>query len=798
MKQNSLQRQIKVLELDKILNMLSQYAAISDTAILCNAIKPKFRLDDAKEQLVNTSDAYSLIARFGAPSFGGASNVDNALARASAGSVLNLPEFLKIAATLRVIRGITDWREHFCSNVITSLNGYFEVLQPNKYFEEKIYSIVASEEELNDNASVKLADIRRKIRSSSASIREKLDKMVKSQTYSKFLQESIVTQRDGRYVVPVKAEYRSEVPGLIHDTSGSGATLFVEPMAIVEVNNELRVLRNKEREEIERILKELSEEAATFAESIVESYKAAVALEVIFCKAKFGFDLRATVPELNDKGIIDLKNARHPLLGASAVPIDVNLGLDFDTLVITGPNTGGKTVTLKTVGLLTLMALCGMMIPADDGSKINVYSKIFADIGDEQSIEQSLSTFSSHIKNIVEILEKANDNSLVLLDELGAGTDPVEGAALAKAIIMRLKAYGTKSIVTTHYPELKSFALDTNGVENACCEFDVETLKPTYKLLIGVPGRSNAFAISQKLGIEESIIATAKEMVSEENKRFEELVSALEEAKQSARKDSEEIRKTRIELDKAKAENIKLQEAAKQERERLMEKTRQESENILESARLKSNELLNQLEDIKKQITSENASSLVAKAREAARASIKHIEGSTSFSKDTKEKYVLPRKLIVGDTVILQDINKKAEVVTLPDKNGKLTVIAGIMKMQTDISNIRLQEGSVTVNNRKPAKHKAVSGILSRAERNVITEIDLRGMACDEAIIELERFIDNAIMGGMETVHIIHGKGTGVLRKGVQTALKQNKNVKSFRLGVFGEGESGVTIATLK
>ncbi len=798
MKLSSLQRQIKVLELDKILDMLSQYASISDTALLCNAIKPTFNFEKAQEQLNYTSDAYSLIARFGSPSFGGASNLNNALARAAAGSVLTLPEFLKIGSTLRVIRGVSEWREHFCSNTITSLNGYFDSIIPNKYFEEKIYSVIDSEEELNDNASPRLAEIRRKIRASSSSIREKLDKMVKSQSYAKFLQESIVTQRDGRYVVPVKAEYRNEVPGLIHDTSGSGATLFIEPMAIVEVNNELRVLRNREREEIERILKELSEEIASFSETILASYDATVALEVIFCKAKFGFDMRATIPELNNKGIVNLKNARHPLLFKTAVPINVNLGIDFDTLVITGPNTGGKTVTLKTVGLLTLMALCGMMIPADDGSQINVYSKIFADIGDEQSIEQSLSTFSSHIKNIVEILDKADNNSLVLLDELGAGTDPVEGAALAKAVIMRLKAYGTNSIITTHYPELKSFALDTKGVENACCEFDVETLKPTYKLLIGVPGRSNAFAISQKLGIDQSIIAAAKEMVSEENKRFEELVSALEEAKQRAQRDSEEIRKTRLELDKAKAENHKLQETAKLERETLMEKTRQEAENILENARSKSNELLNKLEDIKKQITSDNASKLLSEAKEAARAAIRKIESGVSFSNNTKEKYVLPRNLLVGDTVILQDINKKAEVVTLPDKNGKLTVIAGIMKLQTDLSNIRLQEGSVTVNNRKPAKHKAVAGVLSRAERVVSTEIDLRGMACDEAIIELERFIDNAVMGGMETVHIIHGKGTGVLRKGVQDALRHNKNVKSFRLGVFGEGESGVTIATLK
>ena len=793
-----LEKQITTLELDKILKILSGYSAIPDAVENCCNIKPYFEIEEVERLLTQTGDAYMLIARFGAPSFGGASNCNNALARAEMGGVLTPAELLKIAQLLHVIRTVKDWKERFSSNIITSLDGLFGGLMQNKYFEEKIFTSIDSEEEINDNASAKLSDIRRKIRSSSASVREKLEKIIKSQSSSKFLQDAIVTQRDGRYVVPVKSEHRGEVPGLIHDTSSTGATLFIEPMAVVEINNEIRVLKNKEKEEIERILTELSGEAAEFSENIRISYEALVELDVIFSKAKYAFDIKGIIPSVNVEGVCDLKNARHPLLDKSkVVPISVELGIDFDTLIITGPNTGGKTVTIKTLGLLTLMAMCGLMIPADEGSQICVFSGIFSDIGDEQSIEQSLSTFSSHMKRIVEILQQADERSLVLLDELGAGTDPVEGAALAKAIISELINKGTKSVTTTHYAELKSFAIDSFRVENACCEFDVSTLKPTYKLMIGVPGRSNAFAISQKLGISEDIIENAKTMVSEDNLKFEAVVSSLEEARRIAEQEREEAGRIRSELQRQKDYNSRMQEKFRKEREDIIEKAHTESNRIIEYARNESNLLLNQLEEMKKKLNAENSRETIASARDAARKAIKNLESKSGYTENLDEDYTLPRELQIGDTVYVKELGNKATVSAIGIKGGKVEVTAGLMKLRVSIDSLRLVDEHKSNEKRKPAKRN-VTGIKSRAERQVESELDLRGMASDEAVMEVERFIDNALLSGIETVRIIHGKGTGVLRKAVHDELKRNKSVRTYRLGVFGEGESGVTIAELK
>lgn len=798
MNETTVLRQAGILELDKVLKELSEYASFEDSAARIQGLKPSFEMSRVLEDLAFTDAAYQLMARFGAPSFGGAGNVNNALSRAEVGGVLTFADFLNIANLLHVIRSVKEWYEHFAGSTENRLQDLFEALVPNRYFEDKVFSVFDSEETMNDNASKTLSDIRRKIRSSASSIREKLDKMIRSQHNQKFLQGAIVTQRDGRFVVPVKAEYRQEVPGLIHDTSGSGATLFIEPMAILEVNNELRVLRNCEADEIERILTEMSREAADFADNIRLSFDAVVLLDLYFCKAKYAFDLKAVVPKVNDRGRCLLKNARHPLLKNRAVPITVMLGKSFDTLIITGPNTGGKTVTLKTVGLLTLMALCGLMIPADDGSEINVYSGIFADIGDEQSIEQSLSTFSSHMTNIVSILKKPLRNSLVLLDELGAGTDPVEGAALARSIIEELHKKGAYVITTTHYAELKSYALDTDRVENACCEFDVVSLRPTYRLLIGVPGRSNAFAISEKLGISKEIIENAASMVSEEDKRFERVVASLQEATQTAEKERDEATRLRSELDRQK-EYLKVQqEKIKAEREAVLNKAHETAADILERARNDSAVLLNQLEDMKKKLTGANAKETVMKAREAAKRSLNSLEKSAHFVDGVEENYELPRELMIGDTVELVDIKKRASVVTLPDKSGNLEVMAGIIKLRTNLKNLRLIEESVQLNGQSKPKQRKVSGLKSRAERTVESELDLRGMASDEALLELERFIDNALLSGIETVRIIHGKGTGVLRKAVAASLKHNKSVRTFRLGVFGEGEDGVTIAELK
>ncbi len=532
------------LELDKVLELLAKEAPCSDCAEMAREIKPSINVEEVRLLLQETSDAHMLIARFGGPSFGGLHPVENALARAAAGGQLNMCELLSIAENLRVIRGLTEWRSH-SAGVETVLDSRFSALFPNKYLESRITSIIINEEEMADNASPALHDIRRKIRAASSRVREQLDKLVRGPA-QKYLQDAIVTIRSDRFVVPVKAEHRGDVPGLVHDTSASGATVFVEPMSVVETNNDLKVLHAKERTEMDRILMELSAEAGSFSESIRQSYHLAMELALIFTKAHLAYQMKATLPLVSGDGITELKQARHPLIDRQkVVPIDIRLGGEFDTLVITGPNTGGKTVSLKTLGLLTLMAMCGLMIPAGDRSRVSVYDHVLADIGDEQSIEQSLSTFSAHMTNIIHIMDDADDRSLILLDELGAGTDPIEGAALATSILEQLRMRGCHIAATTHYAELKAYALKTDGVENACCEFDVATLRPTYRLLIGVPGRSNAFAISERLGMPHEVVDRARDMVSGESTQFEEVVTRLEQSRQAMEQREQEVCPTR-------------------------------------------------------------------------------------------------------------------------------------------------------------------------------------------------------------------------------------------------------------
>ena len=558
------------LELDKILEKLAEQTSFEDAAELARSIEPSSGLFEVNELLKETYDAHALSGRFGAPSFGNLHNITNALRRAQAGAVLTTLELLRAAALLRVIRSVTEWRDKSAS-IETCLDMRFNALSPNKFLENKITSSILSEEEIADNASPELASIRRKITAASSRIREKLDKLIRSSTMQKYLQDSIVTIRSGRFVIPVKAEFRSAVPGLVHDTSSSGATVFIEPMSVVEANNDIRLLRSKEQTEIDRILAELSSELGAYADSISQSYRILTELNVIFAKARLAYKMKATLPKMNDSGRIILKNARHPLIDPEkVVPTNIELGVSFDTLVVTGPNTGGKTVSLKTMGLLSLMAMCGLMVPASDNSELSVFDNVLADIGDEQSIEQSLSTFSAHITNIKRILDTADEKSLVLIDELGAGTDPVEGAALAAAILEKLRSQGARIASTTHYAELKSFALDTPGVENACCEFDVATLRPTYKLLIGMPGRSNAFAISERLGISTDVVDRAKELVSMENSRFESVVQKLEES--------------RSDLDRRIAEADELKAKAQEELEQTRlaaEESRKKSEKEL-------------------------------------------------------------------------------------------------------------------------------------------------------------------------------------------------------------------------
>lgn len=779
----------KALELDKILEMVAAEASSEDGAQLARELSPVHTAAEAKWLLEETDAAFVAMAKFGAPSFYGMKNVTNPLRRAQAGGGLGLRELLDIGATLRTIRGLTQWWGK-SESVRTALTGRFEVLSPNKYLEEKIFTCIVSEEEVADSASPALAAIRRKIRAASQRVRDQLDKLIRSPGHQKHLQESLVTQRGGRYVVPVKAEFRGEVPGLVHDTSASGATVFIEPMSVVELNNEIRVLRSDEQEEISRILLELSGEAGSFADSIIESYHYAVELDLIFAKAQVAYKMKAVVPQVGEDGKIVLHSARHPLIAKEkVVPTDITLGVGFDTLIITGPNTGGKTVALKTIGLLTLMAMCGLMIPAGEGSCVSVFRHILADIGDEQSIEQSLSTFSSHMVNIIQIFQVVDNSSLILLDELGAGTDPVEGAALAEAIIEKLRSRGARLACTTHYAELKAYAIQTPGVENGCCEFDVATLRPTYRLLIGVPGKSNAFAISQRLGMDEAIVDRARELVSTESNAFEQVVGRLEEDR---RKMEEELQSLRASAERAKQseqEAQRLKEEAEAQFQKEVERARQEAAQIVQKTRRQADALLNELEDLRRQKNKQ----LSAEQKARLRSGLKEMESASDpVHQRRDDNYTLPRPLQVGDDVLIYDIDKDATVLEEP-KDGFVLVQAGIIKTRVPLSNIRLLSKRQL---KKKNPGRTVTKSVSTPEAS--SSLDLRGQTVEEALMEVDSFLDRASRMHLSQVTIIHGKGTGALRAAVQQHLRRCAQVKSFRLGTYGEGESGVTIAELK
>ena len=791
----NIERYSKTLELDKILQSLSNEATVYDAKEKALKILPDTDYKEVGFLLSQTDAAYKFSAMYQAPNFAGAKNVISVLNRADAGAVLSIRDLLDTAETLRVIRTVKNWRENCTGLQNTPLEELFDSLIPNKFLEDKINFAIKNEEELNDNASPALYDIRRKISAKSSKIRDLLDKIVKGPT-AKYLQDNIITQRDGRFVVPLKSEHKGQITGIVHDTSATGSTLFVEPMQVVETNNEIRVLKIKEKEEIDRILAELSADAGGFVGGITASFKALVELDLIFAKSKLAYKMRAAMPKINQNGYTYLKNARHPLISnKTVVPITVELGKDYSTLVITGPNTGGKTVTIKTIGLLTLMTMCGLMIPVDDGSQIAVYSKIFADIGDEQSIEQSLSTFSSHMVNIISILDSADDDSLVLFDELCAGTDPIEGAALAKAILMRLSVYGSRVVATTHYPELKSYAIDTERVENASCEFDVTTLKPTYRLIIGMPGRSNAFAISGKLGLDKSIIDTAQEQVRDEDLRFERVVASLEAARHDAENEHKKAQKLRAELDEAKRKSDMRERELEIKLEKAMNEAREKANQILENARYKSSLLLNELEEMKKQMNAENAARLAEKARLSYKTTLKELEDEADPITVKKASGEAVKTVNKGDIVVVADIGRDATVIDVKPDKKQAYVMAGAIKMWVGFDNLRFKS-SFSPTTEKP-KTRNVTGLKSRAERSAVTEVDLRGMASDEAILELDSFIDNAVLSGMDTIRIIHGKGTGVLRKNVQAHLRHHKSIQSFRLGTFGEGENGVTIADI-
>ncbi len=796
-----MERDYRALELDKILDRLAAETCCADAADLARSLRPVADLPLVQRLVDETDDACRLMAGFGSPSFGRLSNVTNALRRAEAGASLALGEFLRIAEVLRVIRSLSEWRAH-CAGVSTVLDDRFAVLAPNKYLENRIAAVVVSEEEVADTASPTLADIRRKMRAASARVREQLDKLVRSPAYAKALQEPIVTIRSGRFVVPVKAEHRGEVAGLVHDSSASGATVFVEPMGVVEANNDLKVLRSKEEAEIERILLELSAEVGSFATAIIADYTVLLELNVIFAKGQLAYKMKAMKPRLSDDGHVLLRHARHPLIDPKKiVPIDVELGGVFDTLVVTGPNTGGKTVTLKTLGLLTLMTMCGILPPVSDGSRLSVFQRVLVDIGDEQSIEQSLSTFSAHMTNVIRILGETDDRSLVLLDELGAGTDPVEGAALAVAILESLRQKGARIGATTHYAELKAYAISTVGVENASCEFDVASLRPTYRLLIGVPGRSNAFAITEKLGMDETVVAHARSLVSGDDRRLEAVVTDLDTRRQTL---EAQIADTKAAKERAERAAQHAQEKLADidtRRQKEIDAARREAARIVEKARREAQQLMDELDDLRRQ---KDAADFARKAREAKsdlRSRLRRLDEAIDPVNEPQanDGYVLPRPVCAGDRVQLMDMGLQATVVSAADEKGMVEVQAGAMRTRTPLTNLRLfesrrEEKRATKGQPKPR----VGGLTSRMERSAVTDLDLRGQTTEEGLLEVDRFLDNAVLCGLERVTIIHGKGTGALRAAVHAHLKGHRQVKAFRLGVYGEGETGVTVVELK
>ena len=781
------------LELDKVLEMLAQCAGSAEGKAACLRIHPLSDLEEVQFLLDETTAASDLCTRKGNPVFGDVNDVSASLERADRGGSLQPVELLRIAGVLRCTRNIKSYVSE--DEKKTILDPLFGALNPNKYLEDRIYGAILSEEEIADNASPELANIRRHMRIQAGKIRDSLQKIISSPAYSKLLREPIITIRDGRYVVPVKSECKNDVPGLVHDVSASGSTYFVEPMSAVNANNALRELELKEKKEIERILAELSAEAASHRDNINLNVQMLIRLDVIFAKAKLGSRMRAWAPLMNDQGRVQLRNARHPLIDPQkVVPISLHLGKDFDTMIITGPNTGGKTVTLKTVGLLTLMAECGLHIPAGDGSELSTFDAILADIGDEQSIAQSLSTFSSHMKTIVDVVEQCDDRTLILFDELGAGTDPAEGAALATAIIEFCRKMNSCVVATTHYAELKLYAMQTDGVINASCEFDVETLRPTYKLLIGIPGKSNAFAISRKLGLPEYILKEADDLVGKSDKEFEDVIARLEAQRQQMENARLEAERLRRETETMKQQSEVYHRHLQQEREKAMEIARREAQQIIEDARTAANQASEEIKALKKQLMDSADASNINQRQTELRRNLNEVEERIRANQPKQNRPAPTRGILVGDTVELLKLGTKASVLAI-NKDGSYQLQAGIMKLTAKADEIYLLEQD------NPYKEKHVRPAHSGREMQVSApsmEVDLRGMDTIEAVCVLDRFVDGAVRGNLQTIRIIHGKGTGAVRAAVHQALRKNKFIKKFRLGVYGEGEDGVTIAELR
>lgn len=784
---------VKTLEFGKITDMLADCAATAGAKKLAKELFPEGDVVRVKKLLAETAAARYLISKKNAPSFGGIKDVSDSIERAAKHGILTTGELIEIASVLRSARTVLDYIENDPADE-TAIDIIFRRLIPNRFLEEKIFRAIPVEDLVADEASPALADLRRKIRHAQSAVRDTLSRYV-SGAYSKFLQENIVTVKNGRYVVPVKSEYKNEVKGLVHDTSQTGQTVFIEPYAVVEANNELRELQSKEQREIERILATLSAECATYGSTINLNYMNLTLLAFIFAKAELANRMNASEPTVTEKRTFTLEKARHPLLDtATVVPISVSLGIDFDTLVITGPNTGGKTVTLKTLGLFALMAQSGLMLPCEQ-AEVCVFEEILADIGDEQSIEQSLSTFSSHMTNILSILKKLSDKSLVLFDELGSGTDPVEGAAIAIAVLEEIRSYRALCAATTHYSELKEYAVNTEGVTNAGCEFDVETLRPTYRLIVGTPGRSNAFAISERIGFPKRIIDRAEHFVTSENRRVEDVISKLDKQRIELEKQKEELEGEIAAFRRYEADQKKYLEDLSARTHRDTQNLRDQAARMIESARASSVFIFDKLDKLQKQSAKDLTRSGLDQAREQVRASLRGSEGSLIPSAITEiEDYTPSRPIKQGDEVTVVSVGKQGVVTKAPDKDGNVTVRIGNISTRTTLDNLRLIENKGKKEPKKPSG--AVSKTL--AKKDFKAEVDLRGMTGDEAWFVVDKYIDDAYLAGVFTVTLVHGKGTGALRQALWTAIKKEPRIASYRAGMYGEGDYGVTVIEIK
>ena len=784
-------KSFKTLEFNKIIDKLQNYAGSELGKKIAGQLTPYTDIDEIKLHQGETSEAVTMILKKGSLGMGGLRDISTYIKRVNVGGSLNIVELLHIADFLRVAKRAKGYGQAEGKNdSFPILEPRFNAIELANDLERDIERCIISPTEVSDDASSTLREIRRNIKISNDRIKEQLNSIIHSASYRNMLQDPVITIRNDRYCVPVKQEYKNAFSGMIHDQSATGATVFIEPMSVVNLNNRIAELLSNEKVEIERILALLSSKVAEYDDLLLSNQEILADLDFVFAKGELSISMKATEPIFNTKGYINIKKARHPLLNPeTVVPTNIYIGKDFNTLLITGPNTGGKTVTLKTVGLFTLMGQSGLHISAFDNSQLTVFDEVFADIGDEQSIEQSLSTFSSHMTNIVKILDKITNNSLVLLDELGAGTDPTEGAALAISIIQYLHKIGVRTLVTTHYSELKLFALSTDGVENASCEFDVQTLRPTYRLLIGVPGKSNAFAISQRLGLPEFLIEDAKEVLSHEDVKFEDVITDLEINRKSLEIEKEKAEEYRKEAERLRVEAQKQREKLNSQREKIIRKANEEARILISDAKDEADKVL---KEIRKLQRTGNTKAIEEK-RQSLKDKMSKVE--SKLTKNEKKNYNVPEKLVIGDKVKVHSLNQSGVVATLPHKNGNVTVKTGIMKVTVSIKDLSLDQSDSVI---MATPKRFASSIKRKKASNVSAEIDLRGCLADEAIDLVDKYLDDAYLAGVSPVTIIHGKGTGALRKAVHTFLKTNAHVKSFRLGQYGEGESGVTVVELK